>query len=89
MRNVTGACQTTYCSPTRAAPQTPPITVDVTSSDPTVVEITEPRATLTVANQDKWSFGVKVLRPGVVRVRVTANPLNANNAGDLFLNIFP
>ncbi len=81
--------QTTYCAQTRAAPQVPSITVDVTSSDPTVVEITEPKATLTAANQDKWSFGVKVLRPGVVRFRVTANPLNANNAGEQGLSIFP
>ena len=84
-----GPGQTTYCGLTRAAPQAPNITVDVTSSDPTVMEITEPKATLTAANQDKWSFGVKVLRTGVVRIRITANPLNANNAGEHVFSIFP
>lgn len=78
----------TYCVPVRAVPQTPAVTVETTASDPTVLQITEPKLTLNVANQDQWSFGVKVLRPGNVRVKVTAQPLSANNSGDIPLNFY-
>ena len=78
----------TYCALVRAAPQMPPVTVETTASDTTVLQITEPKTTLTIANQDSWSFGVKVLRTGSSRVRVMAQPLSGNNAAEVFLNFF-
>ena len=65
----------TYCAPVRAAPQMPPLTLVVSSSDRTVLDIAESTVNLAVSGQDSWGVTARLLRTGSVRVKLSSSPL--------------